>query len=129
MHVPALVPLKLMKDATFRASRLSNLPIYEDINIEAKLKILDLLPILANYDPKEKREIAKAMEQIEFVHGFEIVREGDEGGQFFIIVEGQVLVQKKDKQGTQYIPPTLYIFSSCLSIVALLNRFHLSKSS
>jgi hypothetical protein len=129
LNVPALVPLKLMKDASSRASRLLNLPIYEDINIEAKVKILDLLPILASYDPKEKREIAKAMEQIEFVHGFEIVREGDEGEQFFIIVEGQVLVQKRDKQGTQYTYITNIILSSCLSAVTVLNCFHLSKFS
>lgn len=54
------------------------------------LKYLDAVPLLGTLLAEEKMELAKALFEIHFNKGEEIVREGDWGSSFFILYEGKV---------------------------------------
>lgn len=52
------------------------------------------VPILGNLDRLERLKIADALETVTFADGVVIVREGEEGFNFYIILEGQVKITK-----------------------------------
>lgn len=53
---------------------------------------LSKVPLLDNLDEYERMSVADALEEVEFKAHEEIIRQGDEGHHFFIIVEGQATV-------------------------------------
>ena len=46
--------------------------------------------LIANLDEWERMTVADALEDVTFEDGNEVIKQGDHGDNFFIIVEGQV---------------------------------------
>mmetsp|Transcript_29309 Transcript_29309/g.94125 ORF Transcript_29309/g.94125 Transcript_29309/m.94125 type:complete len:179 (-) Transcript_29309:47-583(-) len=58
-------------------------------------KFLNKVSLFNVLVPEEKFSLAKSMEQRTFYHGEEIVREGDVGSEFFLILNGRCNCYKK----------------------------------
>eukprot|EP01104_Vermistella_antarctica_P010458 TRINITY_DN279_c1_g1_i2.p1 TRINITY_DN279_c1_g1~~TRINITY_DN279_c1_g1_i2.p1 ORF type:complete len:396 (+),score=86.76 TRINITY_DN279_c1_g1_i2:127-1314(+) len=63
-------------------------------------QFLDKVTILAPLDPYERLTVADALESVNFKKGEVIVRQGDIGDIFYIIVEGEVQVTQQAPDGT-----------------------------
>ncbi len=57
-------------------------------------EFLGSVPLLQNLDRYERLKIADALSSESFADGEVIIREGDEGNKFYLILEGQVKVEK-----------------------------------
>jgi len=58
-------------------------------------EFLSKVPILASLDEWERLTVADALEPVQYDEGTEVIRQGDPGEDFFIIVEGSATVLKK----------------------------------
>lgn len=58
-------------------------------------EFLSKVPILASLDEWERLTVADALEPCQFDEGLDVIRQGDPGEDFFIIVEGSAVVTKK----------------------------------
>jgi cAMP-dependent protein kinase regulator len=71
-------------------------------------KVLETVPILAPLLPSQRALVADALRAVEAPEGKEIVREGEEGDEFFIVLEGECLVKKGEGQEIGKIGPGEY---------------------
>ena len=55
-------------------------------------EFLSKVPILENLDKWERLTVADALEAVSFEDGDIVVRQGEPGNDFFIIVDGSVIV-------------------------------------
>lgn len=60
---------------------------------------LELVPLLKDLDKWERLSVADALESAEYKDGEVIVKQGEKGDEFFIIVEGKVVVTQTNEQG------------------------------
>jgi len=60
---------------------------------------LEKVPLLKDLDKWERLSVADALEPCEFKEGEVIVKQGDPGNEFFIIVEGNVVVTQTNENG------------------------------
>lgn len=59
---------------------------------------LKSVPILSALEPNEISKIADALEPVEFDEGDVIIEQGQPGDSFYIMVEGDAIVTKKDSE-------------------------------
>jgi len=64
-------------------------------------EFLSKVPILASLDEWERLTVADSLEPVQYNDGHEVVRQGDRGEDFFIIVEGAAKVLQKSSPDAQ----------------------------
>jgi CRP-like cAMP-binding protein len=70
---------------------------------DAKIELLRQVTLFAGCSKKELGQIALIADEIDFPEGKVLIKQGDPGRQFFVVVEGQVKVEKNGKK----LPPSL----------------------
>jgi CRP-like cAMP-binding protein len=65
---------------------------------DAKVELIKRVPLFARCSRKELAEIAKAADEIEFRPGKELIRQGERGREFFVLVDGSVDVSKDGRK-------------------------------
>ena len=64
-------------------------------------ELLSRVSILSNLDPWERLTVADALEAVSFNSGDVVVRQGEGGDDFFIIVEGEAVVTQYRQEGEE----------------------------
>ena len=75
--------------------------IVEESAIRRRNKFRDILcriSILSEIDPYEREQLCDILKEEEYNEGEYIVREGDEGDCFYMIVEGKLIAEKQNKK-------------------------------
>merc|ERR1712228_410646 len=64
------------------------------------LEVLESVPLLSGLTSDERVKLSKGLKQVTFKKGEYIMKEGEDGDSFYIIIEGkvQVLTLKNNKQ-------------------------------
>ena len=65
---------------------------------DAKIEMLRRVPLFAHCSMKELAEIAALADEIQLEEGRELTREGKRGREFFVIVDGEVVVRRKGRK-------------------------------
>ncbi|GJJ73626.1 cAMP-dependent protein kinase regulator [Entomortierella parvispora] len=68
---------------------------------------LETVPLLVSLEPYERHKIADALESVYFEDGQNVVRQGDQGDNFFIIETGEATVTKCSEEGEEFPMPGL----------------------
>ncbi|ORZ14398.1 cyclic nucleotide-binding-like protein [Lobosporangium transversale] len=68
---------------------------------------LETVPLLMSLEPYERHKIADALESVYFDDGQIVVKQGDQGTNFFIIESGEATVTKCNDEGVEYAMPGL----------------------
>ncbi|KAF9177277.1 hypothetical protein BGZ49_005718, partial [Haplosporangium sp. Z 27] len=68
---------------------------------------LETVPLLVSLEPYERHKIADALESVYFDDGQTVVRQGDQGDNFFIIESGEATVTKYSEEGEEFPMPGL----------------------
>ncbi|KAG0331648.1 hypothetical protein BG004_001558 [Podila humilis] len=68
---------------------------------------LETVPSLVSLEPYERHKIADALESVFFHDGQVVVKQGDQGDNFFIIESGEATVTMKNEEGVEYPMPGL----------------------
>jgi CRP/FNR family cyclic AMP-dependent transcriptional regulator len=68
-----------------------------------ELEILRKVPLFSEMDDKELAGVLEIMDTCTFIPGQVIIREGDEGGNFYVITEGTVEFVSSDAEGHELI--------------------------
>ena len=58
-------------------------------------EFLGKVPILASLDDWERMTVADALEPVQYEDGTEVIRQGEPGDDFFMIIEGSAVVRQK----------------------------------
>ncbi len=64
---------------------------------DAKVDLISHVPLFASCSKGELRKIASLADEIDLPEGKVLIREGDLGREFFVLVEGKVDVQRKGR--------------------------------
>jgi CRP/FNR family transcriptional regulator, cyclic AMP receptor protein len=64
---------------------------------DAKVELLRGVPLFSSCSKRELSRIASLADQIEVPEGKVLTREGDRGGEFFVVVEGKARVMVRDR--------------------------------
>merc|ERR1711871_979852 len=83
---------------------------------------LENVPLLSNMTAEERGKVADVMEPREYMDGEYIVREGDEGSEFFIISEGEAVATKSPAPGFSAVPVMEYRIGSYFGEMALIKN-------
>ena len=67
----------------------------------AKVDLIKGVPLFARCSKKELAEVAKLADEIDFGPGKDLIREGESGREFFVLVDGSVDVKKKGRRVNQ----------------------------
>ncbi|KAJ1961957.1 hypothetical protein GGI12_002950 [Dipsacomyces acuminosporus] len=70
-------------------------------------RFLETVPLLKSLEPYERQKIADALESVSYNDGDVIVRQGDEGNDFYLIEQGTIRVIKADPDGVEREYPSL----------------------
>jgi CRP-like cAMP-binding protein len=65
---------------------------------DAKLELLKQVPLFAACSKRELGEIARVADEIDVRAGTVLTREGDSGREFFVLVEGEAEVRRKERK-------------------------------
>jgi CRP/FNR family transcriptional regulator, cyclic AMP receptor protein len=65
---------------------------------DSKIELLKKVPLFGGLSKRGLAEIAKIADEIDLPAGKELIREGDPGRQFFILLEGEAEVRKKGRR-------------------------------
>jgi CRP-like cAMP-binding protein len=68
---------------------------------------LETVPLLVSLEPYERHKIADALESVYFEDGKAVVKQGDQGDNFFIIESGEATVTKCNDEGVEFPMPGL----------------------
>ncbi|GJJ68813.1 cAMP-dependent protein kinase regulator [Entomortierella parvispora] len=68
---------------------------------------LETVPLLVSLEPYERHKIADALESVYFEDGKAVVKQGDQGDNFFIIESGEATVTKSNAEGVEFPMPGL----------------------
>ncbi|KAF9095555.1 hypothetical protein BGX29_002494 [Mortierella sp. GBA35] len=68
---------------------------------------LETVPLLVSLEPYERHKIADALESVYFHDGQAVVKQGDQGDNFFIIESGEATVTKCNDEGVEFPMPGL----------------------
>ncbi len=63
-----------------------------------KIDILNKVPLFSGLSKRAMNEIAKITDEIDLPAGKELIREGDPGRQFFVLLEGEAEVRRKGRR-------------------------------
>jgi len=61
---------------------------------DQKLELLKRTPLLAGLGRKDIEEVGRLVDEVDLRPGYVLMREGDVGREFFVIIEGQVRIDK-----------------------------------
>jgi CRP-like cAMP-binding protein len=64
----------------------------------AKVEMLRRVPLFSHCSKKELAEIAALADELQLEEGRELTREGKRGREFFVIVDGEVVVRRKGRK-------------------------------
>jgi CRP-like cAMP-binding protein len=64
---------------------------------DAKVELIQRVPLFANCSRRELGEIAGIADELDFSTGKALIREGDRGREFFVLLEGAASVTKDGK--------------------------------
>lgn len=64
---------------------------------DAKVKLISKTPLFAGLSKKELAQVASIADEIDFRAGKVLIREGEAGREFFILLDGSVEVTRKGK--------------------------------
>jgi CRP-like cAMP-binding protein len=64
---------------------------------DAKVDLISHVPLFAHCSKKELRAIASLADELDLPEGKMLIREGDRGREFFVLLEGRADVQRKGK--------------------------------
>jgi CRP-like cAMP-binding protein len=64
----------------------------------AKVELLSRVPLFAGLSRKELGQLATIADEIDFAEGKVLIREGERGREFFIVLEGKAEVRRKGKK-------------------------------
>jgi CRP-like cAMP-binding protein len=64
---------------------------------DAKVDLISHVPLFAHCSKKELRSIASLADEIDLPEGKMLIKEGDRGREFFVLLEGRANVQRKGK--------------------------------
>jgi CRP/FNR family transcriptional regulator, cyclic AMP receptor protein len=70
----------------------------------AKIELLKRVPLFAGCSKGELRELALVADEIDLREGRTLVREGQSGREFFVLIEGTVRVSRKGRKLTDLGP-------------------------
>lgn len=65
---------------------------------DAKLELLSNVPLFSECSKKELREIALIADELDLPSGTVLIREGERGREFFVLVDGSLSVSKKGRR-------------------------------
>jgi CRP/FNR family transcriptional regulator, cyclic AMP receptor protein len=65
---------------------------------DAKIEILQRVTLFAGCSKKELGQIALIADEIDFAPAKVLIKQGDPGRQFFVVIEGEVKVEKNGKK-------------------------------
>lgn len=65
---------------------------------DKKVELIQRVPLFANCSRRELAEIASIADELDFREGKELIREGDRGREFFVLLEGTAEVTKAGKE-------------------------------
>jgi CRP-like cAMP-binding protein len=63
-----------------------------------KIDILNKVPLFSGLSKRAMNEIAKITDEIDLPAGKELIREGDPGRQFFVLLEGEAEVRRRGRK-------------------------------
>jgi CRP-like cAMP-binding protein len=63
-----------------------------------KIQILNRVPLFSGLSKRAMNEIAKIADEIDLPAGKELIREGDPGRQFFVLLDGEAEVRRKGRK-------------------------------
>jgi CRP/FNR family cyclic AMP-dependent transcriptional regulator len=61
---------------------------------DAKVELLKGIPLFAQCSKKDLRDIARVTEEVAFDEGTVLIREGEQGGEAFVVVDGTLEVSR-----------------------------------
>lgn len=64
---------------------------------DAKVDLISHVPLFAHCSKKELRAIASLADELDLPEGKVLIKEGDRGREFFVLLEGRADVQRKGK--------------------------------
>ena len=64
----------------------------------AKVELLRNVPLFSGLSAKELMSLSRLMDEIDLKPGTVIIREGNTGGEFFIVLEGTIEVKRKGRR-------------------------------
>ena len=65
---------------------------------DAKVRLLSGVPLFSPCAKHELRRIATLVDEVEALKGKTLVREGDQGAEFFVVVEGSATVTRRGRK-------------------------------
>jgi CRP/FNR family transcriptional regulator, cyclic AMP receptor protein len=65
--------------------------------MDSKLELLRRVPLLAGLGSRELEEVGRLVDEIDLPAGRELTQEGKSGGEFFMIVDGSVRVERNGR--------------------------------
>jgi CRP/FNR family transcriptional regulator, cyclic AMP receptor protein len=66
-----------------------------------KVELLRQVPLFAQLSGRELEQVARLADEIDLREGKQLIRQGDRGREFFVLLEGQADVVKDDKRINQ----------------------------
>ncbi|KAF9362506.1 hypothetical protein BGX34_006008 [Mortierella sp. NVP85] len=70
-------------------------------------EFLETVPLLMSLEPYERHKIADALESVYFNDGETVIKQGDQGDNFFIVESGEATVTKCNDEGVEFAMPGL----------------------
>jgi len=64
----------------------------------AKVELLRNVPLFSDLSAKELMSLSRLMDEVDLKPGTVIIREGNTGGEFFIVLEGTIEVKRKGRR-------------------------------
>ena len=64
----------------------------------AKVELIRSVPLFSNCSKRELQEIASLADEIHFPEGKTLIKEGERGREFFVLIEGSVDVRQKGRK-------------------------------
>ena len=64
----------------------------------AKVELMRKAPLFSNCSKRELEEIASLADEIDFPEGKTLIKEGERGREFFVVIEGTVDVRQKGRK-------------------------------
>jgi CRP-like cAMP-binding protein len=64
----------------------------------AKVELISSVPLFAGLSKAELGQVAQIADEIDFAQGKVLIREGDAGREFFVLLDGEVEVRRKGRK-------------------------------
>jgi CRP-like cAMP-binding protein len=68
------------------------------LRADRKIDLMRRVPLFSECSHRELRQIAALADEIDFPEGRELIREGDRGREFFVVVEGTAEVRRRGRR-------------------------------